>query len=58
VERVVLFDDAAVLVSAIDDLGEIREQIAHISVGGDHLLIQRREKAAVDGLLAFQALRL
>jgi hypothetical protein len=58
VQRIVLLYDAAVLVCAINDPGEIREQVADISVGDDHLLVQRREKAPVDGLLALQALRL
>jgi hypothetical protein len=53
----VLVDDSAVLVGLIDDLGEIRNQIADISVGDDHQLVQGRYEASIGGLLAFQALR-
>jgi hypothetical protein len=52
VQGLVLFHDPAVLVGAIDDLGQIREQVADISVGDDHLL-QCCKKAPEDGLLTF-----
>lgn len=52
-----LVDDPAVLVGLIDDLGEIPNQIADISVGDDHQLVQGRYEARIGGLLAFQALR-
>jgi len=42
VQGLVLFHDSDVLVGGVDDPGEIRDQIADISVGDDHQLVQGR----------------
>jgi hypothetical protein len=52
VQRIVLGDDSHVLVAAVDDPGEVAEHVAHVGVGDDHQLVQRREESPVGSFLA------
>ena len=55
VQRLVLGDDSLVLVAAVDDVGQVAEHVAHVGIGNDHQLVQRREEPPVGGILAAQA---
>lgn len=54
VQRLVLGDDAAVLVAAVDDLGQVADDIADVAIGDDHQLIQTCKEPAVGVYLATQ----
>ncbi|MDX6609082.1 MAG: hypothetical protein QOF85_1007 [Solirubrobacterales bacterium] len=57
-QRFVLSDDSLVIVTAVDDVGEVTEHVTHICVRDDHQLVQRREKPPVGGVFLMQASRL
>lgn len=53
-----LCDDAAVLVAAVDDPGQVAEDIADITFRNDYQLVQRRQEPPVNDYFATQAGRL